>query len=169
MNAILLAIALLGGVGKAQEGDIVFVSHGDTLVALKTNSDITHVATVFKRDGKLYIYEATRPRVQTITWQAFVKRYERRKKAEFWIARPVKQYTEKQLKEMQRYADSQLGREYSIMGYVKGKPVKGIDCTEYTARQLMQADKMKIDRPETLAPIDLWKIMASEDTFEKLQ
>jgi hypothetical protein len=50
------------------------------------------------------------------------------------------------LLKMKKYADSQLGRPYSIKGYLKGREVEGFHCAEYVGEILEMGRIIRSDK-----------------------
>ena len=91
---------------ELREGDLIFYrseSRQSTLIAIGTQSNITHCGIIVFRDGKPYVYEAART-VMLTPLKKFVKRG---KDGKFWIKRP-KFPVNKKIKL------SQLGQKYDL-------------------------------------------------------
>jgi hypothetical protein len=90
------------------------------------------------------------------------------KNVKLCVARPKKSYTQEQLAIMKKYADSQIGRPYSIKGYLRSQPVEGTFCSEYLAEMLNQAHVTNI-KPVTLSPANLWRSLYMDFNFTEIR
>ena len=155
-SCVLVAL-LLGTAGEWQDGSLLALQDSNKPVANFTKSDITHVALLRKIDGENWVYEATPGRVRRMPLTAYSAEIARLNKGRsrptrMWIMEPQQPYRSDQLLDMHRYLDAQLGRRYSIKGYVRGQSGDGIHCAEYCSTALSRTGRYQFDRAEAMSP-----------------
>ena len=124
-----------------------------------TGSQYTHVAIVLDNN----IYEATPPVVRKMSVDNYFVYLESLKTKPFWqrrsfnyfILKPVKLFTDKQVSEMRSYAESQLGRPYMLRGYWQNREVRGIMCSQYVGNTLEKSGLIKSSNYKE-SPISLY-------------
>lgn len=159
--------AFLFGAPAIPDGSLLFLENSNLFVELYTGSGMTHVAVVVHEEGAPYVYEATPREVRRVTLDDYfaelgelnVRRREG-KKIRMWLAAPREPYTQKQLAAMRKLLASQVGRRYSIKGYVRGDS-DGIHCAELASRALCAANVLDIERCQDQSPADVLKQVES--------
>lgn len=136
------------------DGALIFVDHGSRIVECYTDSPTTHVAVVMYEDGVPYVYEAEPPKVRRYKLSDWFEQYGReneasRRKAIITIFAPKVRLTADQLSAQKQFLDDQVGRRYSLRGYIRGIPGDGIHCSE------MSAGMLGYERPYSISPAGL--------------
>jgi hypothetical protein len=125
MNAILLALALV----SAPDGSVIFWQDSALVrpIERKTGSRLTHAAVIL--DG--YVYESV---IEAGVQKTPLEDYQGPKRGTWFIMVPNTPYTN--VAAMKAYAESQLGRPYSLRGWRRGREVRGIFCSDYAGNIL---------------------------------
>lgn len=163
MLQLLLAAALLGADAQAVEppplGSVIVLTGGAKLVAAATGADVSHVALVLPGDAGALVYEATPDQVRSCTWPEFLNeiaelnaRRRVRRRIEVAVMAPRRPFSEGELDAAQEFAAGQIGRRYSVRGYVRGDPGEGIHCAEFAATALQRTGRCYFPSPHELAP-----------------
>lgn len=156
-TALLVAITVLTA---PSDGSLLFLENSNPVVKSHTRSSITHVAIVLYEDGEPWVYEAEPPRVKRIKFDEYIKEVKKLRrrcpKLKMWTADPS-DWEIIDIEAMKKYADSQVGRKYSIGSWVKNRPSRGIHCGEYVLYILEKGGIDSIsDRPWRTSPGDIW-------------
>lgn len=152
----LVALMTVGSVTWSS-GSLVVLEDSNKLVATWTDSNITHLGVLMHKDGQAWIYEATPGVVRRVGYTAYqreLSEQNRRRKQpiRMWIMQPQMPYSNAQLDRMQAYLDGQLGRRYSVKGYVQKRPVAGIHCAELASTALSKGERVIFASPHTQSP-----------------
>jgi hypothetical protein len=131
---IFLAVATLPDI---PDGSLLFVENGYNIVERFTDSSYSHVAIVL--DG--VVYEANPPDVRTYPLAEWFTNIGKANEgsgspAIVEIVSPNRPYTKDELREMRTYLNEQVGRRYSVRGYLRKSPGDGIHCAEMCATAL---------------------------------
>lgn len=140
------------------DGSILFTENGSVVVANRTNSSLTHAAIVLDN----YVYEARIPKVNKIPLEKYLKS----SKYKIIIAKPRTPYSREELKIMKDFAESQLGREYSVRSFTKGYPSKSLHCSEYVSEILIQSKRYESTNPSRVTPGSLWESIKKDYIIE---
>ena len=159
MNTTLLAVALTI-LTAPPDGSLLFLENSNPAVKHHTKSSITHVAIVLYEDGEAWVYEAEPPEVKRKKFSEYIKEIKKlrriRPRLKVWTADPFDWETV-DLEAMKKYADSQLGRKYSIASWLRNRPSRGIHCGEYVLYVLEKGGLDTVsDRPWRASPGDIW-------------
>ena len=137
---------------KFPDGTVLFVENSSFIVESVTDFNTTHVAVIF--DDK--VYNAEPPFVKTYKvgdyLKIIAKENDGKAKCKTVFCYPKNPYTKKQIKAMKNYLEGEVGRRYSLTGYVKGIEAEGIHCSQLTTEALMAAGKVKSQRPWRISP-----------------
>jgi hypothetical protein len=157
----LAALSMLGSVTWSS-GSLVVLADSNKVVSAWTDSNITHVGVLMHKDGESWIYEATPGSVRRVTLSAYCRELseqngQRRKPIRLWVMQPEKPYSDAQLERMQTYLDRQLGRRYSVKGYVRKRPVDGIHCAELASTALSHGERIDVPTPFAMSPGALYE------------
>ena len=161
MNTYALALFLLGSTSQLDSGCLLVLEGHNKPVRAFTGSSVTHVALVMNSTKRYpMVYEAAPGRVRCVSldkYLAEIRRFNaaRRKKTSVWVMRPKRPYSRQQLTRMQSYLDSQLGRRYSVKGYVRKRPTDGIHCAEFASTALMCTGRFQFRERYRLSPGEL--------------
>ena len=169
MNYTLLLLVALNI--TPEDGSLLFIENGNRIVQNHTDSTITHVAIIFKNDNDLWVYEAVPPKVRKIKLTEYyleIEKINKRKKRKLkvWISNPDKPLSTDQKDIAKKYLEKQIGRKYSIGGYLEEKPVQGIHCCELVGETLL---KMKIDFSDNTSTDDPWSVWQKTKPFYKIR
>lgn len=96
----------------------------------------SHTALIINENGKTWVYQSFPPEVTKISLDSFLNRY-------FFLGKPVfyspdKTYSEYQIANMVKYADSELGRSYSLQN-----KEGGINCCTFIGSVLEKTGEYK--------------------------
>jgi hypothetical protein len=125
-----------------EDGSLLFVENGHNLVECYTNSNFSHVAIVI--DG--LVYEAEMPEIKTYSIQGWLTKIGRANEGSaspeiVSLVAPDTPYTAEELDRMRTYLQQQVGRRYSIRGYLRGVEGDGIHCSEMCAAAIEVAGR----------------------------
>jgi hypothetical protein len=161
VNALFLTAALLIGASPLPDGSLIFIDNSNQFVELYTGSSTTHVAVVVRDQGEAWVYEATPAEVRKVTLDAYyaeLGRINQRRddddKVRAWLVRPRHPYNDQQVAALRKSLESQVGRRYSVKGYVRGES-DGIHCAELAASALCAAGVCQIERCQDESPAEL--------------
>lgn len=139
-----------------EEGSLLVFKGSHRIVERWTNSPYTHVAVVLKNEKGLYVYEATKPEgVRKMPLRAFLDMVQKEDGIELYVMNPKHPFTVEQTSIMLEYLKSQMGRKYSILGYIRGQNVEGIHCSELISNMLEKIGVEFDQHAGKIAPIDL--------------
>ena len=160
MISILLSTAIAASYPGADlpDGSILYLTNSNKAVHLVTDSQITHVALLMSDSKKRrWVYEATPAQVRRIPLKEY--HYElseanakRSKNMRLYAMRPTRTYKSTQLKRMRDYLDDQLGRRYSVKGYVRNEQGDGIHCAELVSRAIGRTGRAQFQRNYAMTP-----------------
>jgi len=71
------------------------------------------------------------------------------------VLEPKSPYAKTQIERMRAHAVSQIGRRYSIQGYVRGKESDGIHCAHFAAATLEASGRFQFDEEYAISPGEL--------------
>ena len=150
MNQLLLLTMLMPAAVDVQDGSLLVLKNSNKPVVRWTGSDITHIALVVRKGGQPWVYEATPAKVRQMPlpeyWRELAALNTRREpKTTVLLLRPKRSYASEQVQSMKRYMDSQLGRRYSIKGYVRDKQSDGIHCAEFASSALATTGRFEFE------------------------
>lgn len=168
MKAVILALALtLGSVGnvkaeapKIADGSIVYVLNGNQVVQNYTKSKITHVGIIVNIDNEPWMYEAELPKVRKMKISQYVEMLAKEnvnrqngEKLSLFIMQPKVPYTGQQIANAKGYLDEQIGRRYSLRGFVHERQVDtGIHCSSLVSQALGKTGRYKFSNPDAVSP-----------------
>jgi len=119
------------------DGTLVFVVNGPytKLVERQTGSPVSHAAIILYENNTPVVYEATPPKVQKTPLTSWLKMAKELNSSypKMDVIYVSPNWTQKQLYEMKRYAESQLGRPYAARGYMFHREVRGVHCAQFVA------------------------------------
>lgn len=153
---MLLPLLLLGAV-PWPDGSVLVLENSNKPVSGYTGSAVTHVAMIANLGGEPWVYEATPARVRRLRWDRYAlelgaANQSRSKPIRAAIMTPKVAYTDKQTAQLVRYLDSQLGRRYSVKGYVRGQKNGGIHCAEFSSSALAATGRFRVVENQRLSP-----------------
>lgn len=145
-----------------EDGSLLFIENGNKTVQKVTDSNLTHVAIIFKENEKFYVYEAVPPKVRKIELDEYYKEIEKLNKRhknnqrKVWFAYPNKPFSDAEKEKMIDFLNLQIGRKYSVSSYLNAESNKKIHCGELVEETLNQAGYNVSKKPYIDAPIDVW-------------
>ena len=160
MSPTLLAAMIVSAATAIPDGSLLVLRNSNKPVATATGSDITHVAIVFNDSDTEWVYEATPAKVRCFRLTEYRRELSelnrgRSKPVRVSILEPKTPYTEEQIEHMRNLAASQIGRRYSVKGYVRGKESDGIHCAHFAAATLEASGRFQFDAPYATSPGEL--------------
>jgi hypothetical protein len=140
---IFLAIATAP---ELPDGTLLFVENGYNIVERFTDSSYSHVAIVV--DGQ--VYEANPPKVIKYSVEDWFTNIGKNNEgigspAIVEALLPNTPYSEAELKAMREYLEKQVGRRYSVKGYLKKHAGDGIHCAEMCSAALETTGRINFE------------------------
>lgn len=154
----LLAQSRMPDSKKAQDGSLLFLQNGSSIVQTWTHSEITHVAMVFRESSGEMVYEATPTKVRRVSLKAYYREIgmlnagRGNKPLRLWMVNPRHAYESDEIKAMRDFLLKQVGRRYSVKGIVAGKMGDGVHCSELMAHTLSEGGKICFLKPHLVSP-----------------
>ena len=130
------------------EGTVIFFKNGffSRPIARHTGSHMCHVAIVLYEDGRHWAYEAAPGGVQRTLLSTYlektVRRQRFRRSLEVYYVQPDVPYTGEELAKMKKYANSHIGRPYSLRGWLVNREVIGMHCSHYVGDMISQTGRI---------------------------
>lgn len=166
ISMLLMATALASHPGASYpgadlpDGSILYLTNSNKAVQLATDSPITHVALLMSDGNRRWVYEATPAKVRRLSLEDYHHELSRlnakRKTAmRLYAVRPSREYAPKQLDRMRRYLQQQLGRRYSVKGYVRDRQADGIHCAELVSSAIGKSGRTDFDRNYAITPSEV--------------
>lgn len=156
-----LSACLLGSL-DVQDGTILVLENSNRVVKVYTRSEVTHVAMILNVGGKPTVYEANPSEVRRLPlseYYAEVGRINRRRdedeRIRLRLYQPMQPYTAAELQQLGTFFESQVGRRYSIRGYVRRKPGDGIHCAELVSTALVRTGRYQFPPNYSVSPAAL--------------
>jgi len=172
--AFVVAMATTNVFADYKDGTLFVIKNGNRTVQLVTKSPYTHMAVIFKEDGKYYVYESAYKKgvrkVRLNDYMNLVKAEADERCLSMYVMQPKIRWTPSQRKKMLDYLHSQLGRRYSVRSYIKGRPMKGIHCSELIANMFSKAGiELNIDKSNPrITPADMVRVLPGW-MYEKIE
>ena len=131
-----------------ENGTLLFVENGHNIVEKYTHSSYSHVAIVVDEQ----VYEAEPPKIHKMTVEDWFTKIGKDNEGSgspevVSIMVPKKSYTEEETAKMKEFLESQVGRRYSIKGYVRKQPGDGIHCAELCSEALEKSGRCDFSTP----------------------
>lgn len=137
---------------EVPDGTVLFVENSSFLVESVTAFETTHVAIIL--DGK--VYQAEPPKVRTYTIAEYfgliAKDNGKSQKCKTIFCQPKNAYKQEQIAAMRVFLEAEVGRRYSVKGYLKGNESDGTHCAQLVTEALVAADKVTADKPWMVSP-----------------
>ena len=159
MNAWFLLVSLATSAEPLEDGTLLFLENCSSVVQRATHGNVGHVAIVMNEDHEMWVYEATPGKVRRLKADEYyteLSRLNARKNEEKQIRafalRPEKPFTETERQAMRHYLGEQIGRRYSVKGYVRGEEVRGIHCAELASHTLNESGRYQWDQCYSIHP-----------------
>ena len=150
-------------------GAILFLRHSNKIVSLRTDSNVTHVAVILRQGGMNWVYEATPARVRRRALSHYLlelsRLNERRKTPmEAWVLAPQARLATSESRALAVFLEGQLGRRYSVRGYVRQEPSAGVHCAELAAMALNKTESCHFGECYQVTPAELIARLAPKYT-----
>ncbi len=161
MHPLLLTTVMVLGAGSGiQDGSILVMRNSNKVVGVATGSSITHVAMVMTVNKKRLVYEATPAKVRRLPLSEYceelgVMNQGRSKKIQLSYCAPKKPLSKDEKARMRSYLESQLGRRYSVRGYVRREPGDGIHCAALVGSAISESGVCRVVNPYGQSPDSL--------------
>ena len=131
MQTLALLMLSLSATPQLQNGSLLVLEHSNKPVAHVTGSSITHLAILFHEGDRPWVYEATPAKARRLTLVEYRRELGelnrgRNRPTRITVLEPRYPYSEMQIERMWAHAASQIGRRYSVKGYLRGKNSDGI-------------------------------------------
>ena len=157
MHTLLAVAALSIGSPRIENGALIYLERSNAIVEQYTGSNVSHVAIAINIGQQPWIYEATPAKVRRVPLEEYyaeIKRLNqgRGRKIRMYVMAPREKFTWREIRAMKTYLDGQLGRRYSVKGYVRNRPASGIHCAELIADTLAYSGRIKFAETHRLSP-----------------
>lgn len=167
MNGLILTVAIVAATPSISEGTILYLENSNDVVEFYTGSEKTHVAIVFSDSQHQWVYEAAPGKVRRVTLKAYLKNISklnlsRSEKIRVFLQAPNRDYSPREVYEMRRYLDRQLGRRYTIKSFLQGGKSKGLHCAQLVAEGLNRSDRFSLGKSSSLSPAQLLRATKKE-------
>lgn len=166
MFAWLVVASLAVSAEPLEDGSLLFLENCSSVVQRVTHGRVGHVAIVMNEESGAWVYEAIPGKVRRLSVDDYygeLSRLNARKKEDeqirTFVLRPEKPFTPKEREGMRRYLDEQIGRRYSVKGYVKGKESTGIHCAELASHTLNESGRYQWERCQSINPSKLQELV----------
>lgn len=175
MNAIFLVASLVCSAQPLEDGTLLFLENANSVVKVATGDKVGHVAMLLTDDGKQWIYEATPARVRRVTPDAYyeeiarinARRDDEEDRIRVTALRPKQPYSEAEKEAIGEFLESQMGRRYSVLNYVKNKEGDGIHCAELAGGALNASGRYEFKQPRSIHPARFYELV--EPTHQPAQ
>lgn len=166
MHAWLLIASLATAAEPLEDGTLIFLENCSSIVERSTHGSVGHVAIVINEGSEPWLYEAIPGKVRHLKaddYFAELSRLNARKDEDKHIRafalRPEKPFTAAERQAMQHYLEEQVGRRYSVQGYVRGKDGAGIHCAELASHTLNESGRYHWEHCYSISPSKLQEIV----------
>ena len=166
MYSWLLLVTLTTAAEPLEDGTLLFMENCSSLVQRATHSNLGHVAIVMNEGEEPWVYEAipgSVRRLKAAEYYAELSRLNARKledkQIRTLVLRPERPFNETERHAMRQYLDEQIGRRYSVKGYVRGKEVAGIHCAELASHMLNESGRYQWEGCHSITPHKLQELV----------
>ena len=166
MHAWLLIVSLATSAEPLEDGTLLFLENCSSVVERATQGSVGHVAIVMNEEQEAWVYEAIPGKVRRLKmdeYYAEISRLNARKNEEKQIRtfalRPDKPFSDAERRTMRNYLDEQVGRRYSVQGYVRGKEATGIHCAELASHTLNESGRYQWEHCSSISPSKLRELI----------
>ena len=162
MYAWLLLVSLATAAESLEDGTLIFLENCSSIVERSTHGSVGHVAIVINEGTEPWLYEAIPGKVRHLKadeYYAELSRLNARKAEDKQIRafalRPEKPFTQAERQAMHHYLEEQVGRRYSVKGYVRGEESSGIHCAELASHTLNESGRYQWEHCHAIHPSKL--------------
>jgi hypothetical protein len=114
------------------------------------------------RDGELYVYEAAPKEVRRVSLDTYyqeLSRFNHHKweshQLRLKLYQPKQAYSATELAAIRSFLDEQVGRRYSLKGYLRNKPIDGVHCADLVSSALVRSGRYRFDQTYSVTPAAL--------------
>lgn len=170
MIPTLVITAALLGTDVPKTGTILYLERSNLVVERVTGSPLSHVAMVVQIGGQPWVYEATPAEVRRVALAHYLGEIaqlnqSRSTQIRVFSMRPRRTLSSNQVQSLRAYLDVQLGRRYSVTGYLRGRSGDGIQCAELLGHALDRTGCLKYEHHHRLSPVEFVK--QAEPAYQK--
>lgn len=162
MYAWLFVVSLATSAEPLEDGTLIFLENCSSIVERSTHGSVGHVAIVINEGTEPWLYEAIPGKVRHLKadeYYAELSRLNARKAEDKQIRafalRPEKPFTPAERQAMHHYLEEQVGRRYSVKGYVRGEESAGIHCAELASHTLNESGRYQWEHCHAIHPSKL--------------
>lgn len=162
MYAWLFVVSLATSAEPLEDGTLIFLENCSSIVERSTHGSVGHVAIVINEGTEPWLYEAIPGKVRHLKadeYYAELSRLNARKAEDKQIRafalRPEKPFTPAERQAMHYYLEEQVGRRYSVKGYVRGEESAGIHCAELASHTLNESGRYQWEHCHAIHPSKL--------------
>lgn len=166
MFAWLLVASLAVCAEPLEDGSLIVLENCSSVVQRATRGSVGHVAIVMNEEREAWVYEAVPGKVRRLKLDEYygeLSRLNARKNEEkqihTFLLRPEKPYTMTEREAMRHYLDEQVGRRYSVKGYVRGQESAGIHCAELASHTLNESGRYHWEHCQSINPAKLQELV----------
>lgn len=168
MSAMWVLLVLAVAPADLQGGELLVLENCNSVVEGVTDGDIGHLAIVIRRDDGVFVAEATPSKVRTLAWDDYLaelariqQRRQHDNQMRVWMLIPKQSYSADELAAIDQHIDQQVGRRYSVLGYLSGERAEGIHCAQFTAECLQSTGRLERGDWHRSSPSSLVKTLQS--------
>ena len=151
-----------------EDGTLLFLENSSNIVECYTDSSYSHVAVILSDEhGEKWLYNAEPPRVRKYRLVDYFKEIGRmnegtKSKVITSILCPKEPYTEEQVGKLRHFLEDQVGRGYSIKGYLRKVEGVGIHCSQMCAGAVEATGRQSFSSPNyCISPGKLRSLVSS--------
>lgn len=144
---------------QAPDGTVVVLENSNRVVKSYTQSEVTHVAILLNVERQPWVYEATPGEVRRVMWSRYVAELGafnqgRREKSRLRLRlyQPMRPYSPDEVADLKNFLSSQLGRRYSVKGFVRNQEGDGVHCAQLVSTALTRTGRYEFDNTYCLSP-----------------
>jgi hypothetical protein len=149
MNLIAIAALCIAPSDIPTDGMLVVLRDSNVIVKEYTHSSWTHIGILLKLDGEFRVFEAAPGAVRKVTVAEFFRdstpsRFTGRRAGPLvYFVPPRTPFSANEVTAMRDFAVQQIGRRYSVKGFLRGRPVEGMNCAQFVAATLQQTGRVR--------------------------
>jgi len=168
MNQLLLAAMLFSATSDVPDGSVLILKDSNKPVSAFTGSNMTHVAVVVRHAHQRWVYEATPDQVRNVPLATYLQEVaklnaRRKQPTKVLLLEPRQAYSPEEIARMSQYMQSQLGRRYSVKGYVRDQQGDGIHCAEFAASALSCTNRFAFAKqPFAISPAEFYALIRDD-------
>jgi hypothetical protein len=117
---------------------------------------------IFNIANQPYVYEATPAAVRKLVLTEYCREIAEQNRGrateqlvQLRLYSPARPYTEIERNRLRVYLESQIGRRYSVRGYVRDRSGDGIHCAEFVSTALVRTGRYQFPPSYSISPVSL--------------